>query len=145
MDYKALAVEAATIRNTIDKIKGKSKVFDPENGEAYVLSYLSRAKDEVNPKMIAKEMQISTARVAKLLSQLEEKDMIIRKDSEKDKRQIIVELLPNGRLKHMETRDAYYSGYERVLRALGNQDAKEYLRIQNRILNIIKEQKNSND
>lgn len=142
MPYKELAVQAIRIRNKIDKLKGKyNYLLDAERGERYALSFLYRATEEIHPKMLAKDMNISTARVAKLLSQLEEKGFIRREVSQVDKRQVTVILLPEGQAHFLKSREAYYQMYEDVLAALGEHDAKEYIRIQNRLFDILSEQK----
>lgn len=141
MTYKEMAMQAATIRSTIEKIKGDSPIFNPENGEHFVLSYLHQADYEVHPKMISQDMNISTARVSKLLSQLEDKKMVCRRTGDQDRRQIIVEILPKGEAYYEKTQQAYYDAYEHVLKELGEADAAAYIRIQERILHIIKKQK----
>ncbi len=141
MTFKEMAMKAAMIRNAIEKLKGSNPMFDPENGETYVLSYLNGADYAVHPKMISQDMNISTARVSKLLSQLEDKQMIRRRTGDQDRRQIIVDILPKGREHYLKTKEAYYYGYERVLRELGEKDSLEYIRIQNRILDIVRQQK----
>lgn len=141
MTFREMAMKAAVIRNAIEKLKGDNPIFDPENGENYVLSYLHNADYAVHPKMISQDMDISTARVSKLLSQLEDKKMVQRRTGDEDRRQVIVDILPKGSDHFLKTREAYYYGYEQVLRELGEEDSLEYIRIQNRILDIIRKQK----
>ena len=82
-------------------------------------------------------MVVSTARIAALLSRLEEKQYISRASDPSDNRQVIVTLLPQGLALIQRIRNEVIAAVVRMLERLGPEDAREYIRIQKKILSGI--------
>ena len=82
-------------------------------------------------------MGVSTARIAALLSRLEEKQYISRASDPSDNRQVIVTLLPQGLALIQRIRNEVIAAVVRMLERLGPEDAREYIRIQKKILSGI--------
>lgn len=84
-------------------------------------------------------MGVSSARIAALLKHLEQKGWISRSADEHDERRVNVLLTDAGReLINSRRRDAI----ERVsaaLRELGEEDAREYVRLQQKMLDALSE------
>lgn len=84
-------------------------------------------------------MGVSSARIAALLKHLEQKGWISRSADEHDERRVNVSLTDAGReLINSRRRDAI----ERVsaaLRELGEEDAHEYVRLQQKMLDALSE------
>lgn len=136
MDYFKLAQELLEIRRRMSKAANFPKFTNPDNGESFVLAYLSYAKKQVKPKEIGDAMKVSSARVAKILNQLEAKGMISRSPSVKDGRSTTVLLLPEGEMQFQKNLEQFYKNAAYFLEALGPEDAAEYVRLQNKIADI---------
>lgn len=136
MDYLKLARDLSLIKRKMIKIPNIQRFLKPYDGESFVLRYLYDSKNLVISKEICDSMNISSARVAKLLNQLEKKNMIKRKRSEKDARNISIELLPEGINQCIENEKHYNENAMAFLKALGEKDAVEYIRLQNKIVEI---------
>ena len=78
---------------------GKPKFDQNEgfHGVIPVLSELVKYEDGIVAGEIAEKFQISTARVAKILNYLEDKEYVIRKKHEIDKRVTIVSITEKGK------------------------------------------------
>ena len=82
-------------------------------------------------------MNVSTARIARLLNKLESDKKIIRTPDPKDCRQILVTITQEGInsvIEHNKKGIKFFSG---LLEKLGEEDAKEYVRINKRLAEIV--------
>lgn len=79
-------------------------------------------------------MVVSSARIAALLGRMEEKQLISRTQDPLNNRQVIVTLLPAGQAVIDRIRAEVLAAAARMLERLGPEDAREYLRIQRKIL-----------
>lgn len=84
---------------SIMKKYGKPKFDQNEgfHGVIPVLSELIKYDDGIVAGEIAEKFQISTARVAKILNYLEDKEYVIRKKKDNDKRVTIVSITEKGK------------------------------------------------
>lgn len=112
------------------------KFTRPDGGESFVLAFLSHAKKQVNPKEIGDAMQVSSARIAKILNQLEAKGMVNRLPSTEDGRSTTVLLLPEGEAQYKKNVEQFYENTARFLESLGPDDAAEYVRLQKKIADL---------
>lgn len=103
-------------------------------GELFVLNYLATHETAIHPKELSKKMAVSTARITSLLHHMEEKGLIARSSDLSDNRQIFVRLTGNGVTAIQKTRAEVISRVSSLLEALGPEDAREYIRIQEKIL-----------
>lgn len=136
MYYFKLAQELLEIRRRMAKASNFSRFTNPDNGENFVLAFLSNAKEQVNPKEIGNTMQVSSARIAKILNQLEAKKMIARLPSTEDGRFTTILLLPEGEVQYKKNVEQFYKNAAHFLESLGPDDATEYVRLQNKIADI---------
>ena len=92
-----------------------------------------------SPSKLRRSMGVSSARIAALLKHLEQKGWISRSADEHDERRVNVSLTDAGReLINSRRREAI----ERVaaaLRSLGEEDAHEYVRLQQKMLDALSE------
>lgn len=133
MDYTNLAHEFMEIMNQMRKRNIHKPINDSMHGEIFVLLYISQHEHNVIPSEISNEIGISTARVAATLNSLEKKGMITRKIDVSDRRRILVEITPSGK----ELIDNHFKKIMKItinmLNYLGENDAKEYVRIMKRL------------
>lgn len=137
MDYVSIAKELLSIRAKLMQVPANKKMNEFTKGELYVLNYLDKHSGTAYPKDISREMQVSTARIAAILGQMERKDWIERASDAEDTRQIIVSLTQRGtdflRAKEEEIIGSVVS----MLENLGEDDSKELLRIQCKMMKKI--------
>lgn len=70
---------------------------DKIRGSYPLLKYLNESKEEVSAGDLAKELRVSTARIAVMLCNLEFKKLVIKKKSEEDARITIVQITDKGK------------------------------------------------
>ena len=133
MDYTNLAREFMEIMNQMRKCNIHKPISDSMHGEIFVRLYISKHEYNVIPSEISNEVGISTARVAATLNSLEKKGMITRKIDVNDRRRILVEMTPSGREQIENHFKMIMKITTNMLSYLGENDAKEYVRIMRRL------------
>lgn len=134
MDYTKLANELIAIQELMLRVPARQKISKLSVGSLFVLNYLAYHKNNVHPKELSEKMAVSTARIARLLSYLENKNMVQRYMDPHDNRQIIVELTELGRNEIQRVRADAIPVISDMLEKLGPEDAEAYLRIQWKIV-----------
>ena len=105
-------------------------------GEERVLTYLYKEQDNVLPGQLTEELQLSTGRIANILKRLEEKGYIERQRRDKDKRRVEVSLTEKGKAFAAEKYQENLQSHRMLLERLGEEDAKELLRIFEKVFQI---------
>lgn len=139
MDYKALANELVNNMMKSPKMQFQKKVDDLSQGEKRILGYLTFWKDGVSSGELSERLFLSTPRVASALNSLSKKGYIERSRDENDKRIVIVSITEAGKSFVMEEHEEAITMLEKTLEKLGEKDAKEFVRILNRITEIATE------
>ena len=122
---------AELLRLTFDR-----QVLALAQGESRLLTYLARAGDSrPGPGDISRDIGVSTARVAALLHGLEQKALARRIPDAGDGRRETVELTEKGRAAVGILRQ------QALLEAVGPEAAGEYLRIQQKMIAFLKEER----
>ena len=129
MDYTELARELQHNMYRFRRVGHQKKIDDTMRGEAFVLTYISKKDASVLPGEISAEMDISTARIAAVLNSLENKGFITRRIDRDDRRKILVDVTPSGREQAESYDGKALDGAVRMLEALGEHDAREFVRI----------------
>lgn len=109
-------------------------------GECFVLRCLARSKAPLLPSDLSEQSHASTARIAVVLNTLEKKGLISRAIDPTDRRRILVSLTNVGQEYVAVVRTQLRKDMKHLLEELGEQDAREYLRITKRILQISQEE-----
>lgn len=139
MDYFSLAEKMLSVRARLSHLPAGEAVSDACGGEFFALSLLLLDDAPGCPSGLRRSMGVSSARIAALLKHLEQKGWISRSADEHDERRVNVLLTDAGReLINSRRRDAI----ERVsaaLRELGEEDAHEYVRLQQKMLDALSE------
>ena len=134
MDYKELAEEYLMIRAQLLKVPASQQVTKLVKGELFVLNYLATHEKAVYPKDLSKEMVVSTARIAVILNQMEDKKWITRTVDTEDNRQILVALTEEGHQVIEQQREKIIHAVVQMFEKLGPEDATEFIRIQRKIV-----------
>ena len=130
-DYDELAKELLSLNLNMLHVPAKRKIGKMAQGEVFVLA---THQQSAHPGELSKSMVVSSARIAALLGRMEEKQLISRTQDPLNNRQVIVTLLPAGQAVIDRIRAEVLAAAARMLERLGPEDAREYLRIQRKIL-----------
>lgn len=102
--------------------------FDTHSvGIGCVLSFLYVSDGAVSSGAISRHMNVSTARVAVLLKNLEEKGLVRRRKDGKDSRITLVELTDAGYALYQKREDALLSFVDSLIERVGYDRLKEFL------------------
>lgn len=129
MDYSKLADEFLEQMHLFRKFEPQQKINESMRGEAFVLHHIAKNNDHIIPSEISDAMGISGARIAATLNSLQNKGCITRQIDPSDRRRILVSLTDKGREQEEAHRRMLTGTIEKMLRLLGEHDAKEYIRI----------------
>ena len=135
MYYQTLANELLHIRMNLLQVPASQKLSGILRGELFVLNYLYNRNEGIHPKELSEKLSVSTARIASLLNHMEEKHLVVRETDPEDSRQVLVRLTPDGLGAIQRCRSDVLANVERMLEDLGPDDAREYIRIQEKIYN----------
>lgn len=130
---KLLMIRAKSLHTRYDKAQSKL-----EQGTAFALNYLYMQERDLHPKDISDGLGVSRARIAALLNHMEEQGLVTRESDTEDNRRIIVTLTEHGRKKIQDIRKQVLFETAKMLEAIGPEDAQEYIRISEKILNTAK-------
>ncbi len=135
MDYRDLAKELLEGMQKMKHMRPPRKISDTMGGEVFIMKYLSQHQN-VLPGDISNKMNISSARVAAALNNLEKKGFISRQIDINDRRRIIVSLTDEGRFFSKKMAEDMLNDAVKMLEFLGEEDAKEWVRITCRLGNF---------
>ena len=105
-------------------------------GEVMALNYLAANGNRVYPKDMSRALMLTTARIAAMLKSLEGQGMVTRTPDPADSRQVIVSLTEKGVTLVEERRTGMIRSVAKMLEALGEEDAKAYVRIQAKLIEL---------
>lgn len=138
MDYNKLAAELLEKGQAMHKaghIKGVNFNMD---GEVFVLCFINEhCRDTILPKAISDAMGVSSARVAVILNDLENKELITREIDKNDRRNIVVKLTMSGRDAAEKHKRKFVQKITVLLKMMGEHDAREYVRIMGKLAEVI--------
>ena len=136
MDYSALATQLIRKMVRIMHSKPHRQMSEFSGGGMCILNHLMALERPALPGELSAHMGISSARIAAILNNLERKGLVSREIDASDRRKILVTITESGRAQVMGKRSRMHANMERILQELGEHDAKECLRIVDRITDI---------
>lgn len=116
-----------------------SKIDNSTRGSNFILFYLQRADHETIAGELAKELDVSTARIASLLKTMEKNGLIERSHSSADARQTVVRLTPAGNAAAEQIKEQILEKTMLLIDVVGKEDLDEFIRISNRIRDALGE------
>ena len=137
MDYTMLAYEFMSKMRQLHRAKTQKSIDEALQGEAFVLHYLAFQTNEAMPGEISSQMNVSSARVAQTLNSIEKKGWITRRIDINDRRRILVNLTPEGKSEADKHVSFVLGLVSDMLKLLGEQDARDYVRITGKLTDII--------
>jgi DNA-binding MarR family transcriptional regulator len=138
-EYEALASNLMDEMKSLHRIKPQKHLNEAFQGEAFILDYLVSQNGEAQPKQLGNEMDVSSARVATALNNLERKGLIARHMDALDRRRILIELTEKGREIAEQHHCAIHQMITKMLSLLGEDDAREYVRLQSLLVEKLPE------
>lgn len=139
MDYFSLAEKMLSVRARLSHLPAGEAVSDACGGEFFALSLLLLRDEPSCPSELSRSMGVSSARIAALLKHLEQKGWISRSADEHDERRVNVLLTDAGRELINSRRREAIERVSAALRELGEEDAHEYVRLQQKLLDALSE------
>ena len=137
MDHSKLAAQLLDKLQSLHRARPQKNIDEALQGEAFVLHYMARRTEDVQPGEIGAETGVSSARVAQTLNSMEKKGQITRQIDVDDRRRILVRLTPEGR-SAAEAHLRHVLGLvSKILGLLGEADAREYVRITGKLADIL--------
>lgn len=136
MDYSKTAAELLEVLQVLYRTKPNKEINEATQGGGFILNYIACQGEEVLPGEICQEMNVSAARVAKVLNNLESKGYITRQIDTSDRRQILVKITEEGRKNAGHNCEIAINVISKRLALLGEHDAKEYVRITKRMAEL---------
>lgn len=109
-------------------------------GERGILNYLRYVRDGALAGDLSRDLGITTGRTASALKSLEKKGLIARDAAEDDRRCVVVHITLSGVEAAESLRKEVLEHTELMLRTLGEDDARAYVRIVKRIVEFQIEQ-----
>lgn len=136
MDFKELAFELlVTMKNTF-KMPIHEKIGGISQGEMRLLGHIMFRGVGVTAGELSEQLGFTTPRVASALNSLSKKGYIERSRNPEDKRMVIVQVTDEGKDFLIKRRQEVVGMTEQMLEKLGENDAKELIRILKRINEI---------
>ncbi|MFC4652373.1 MarR family winged helix-turn-helix transcriptional regulator [Lactococcus nasutitermitis] len=128
MDYNKLAEAFLVQVKDTAKSQVMNKLNSYSHGENQVLFFLHKQTGEpIVPSDIATFTNTSTARIATILNNLEEKGMVTREISRVDRRKILVALTDKGRKLAETQRCTFINNISRAFEAMGEERATRFV------------------
>ncbi len=116
-------VEKMKVAPPVDAL---SSLSDNTFGFRAVLQYLLDEEKSVSAKMIAEKMNISCARVAVLLTKMENKGLVEKKTDDSDSRKLSVSLTERGKEIATKNRKLIYERIEMLIDYVGYERMNEF-------------------
>lgn len=132
-DYDELAEELIDYMRENFRLEYHRGAVDFSHGEMSILAHLCYKEDGVCPGTLCRVLGMTTPRVSAALAGLCRKKLILRRGDPGDRRRIHIHITDKGR-KYIDTRHKILTeNIIQMLRSLGEDDAREYVRIAGRI------------
>ncbi len=105
------------------------RISEDERGTHFVLGYLLNTEKEVISSDLSNALNVSTARMAKLLTKMETKGLISKQSSKSDARKTVVVLTDKGRKVGEMYKETLIKFTLNLIEKVGYDDMKEFIRI----------------
>lgn len=121
------------------------RISKDENGIGFLLNYLyMNVNEQITAGDLAKNLNVSTARIAVLLKKMESRGYVTKTACETDARKTIIKLTDEGRIKVEQQKEKMIRLMEQIIIEVGEEDLNHLLEIL-RKLNLCIERNCCND
>ena len=136
MEYESLADELFHIMSQFSKKPFQEQPRNFATGEMAILFYLNSIQNGATAGDICNYLKVTTGRIASALNSLEKKHFIERRSHEEDKRKITVYITSSGKEYILQNYEDGIVITQNILNNLGEEDAKEFIRIMKKLMDI---------
>ncbi len=140
MDSSALLSELIKKLHELSNTCMQKHIGESLKGEMLLLQFLVNQGGSSLPSHLSESMNVSSARIAAVLNSLCKKGFVRRKPDPTDRRKKAVFITEAGFQYALQQRRYLRDIMLRILEGLGETDAREYIRIVGRIIEISKEE-----
>ncbi len=133
MDYNDLSSELLDMIISCARLPFQKVPTEFSKGETGILYFLTENGGNLSPGELCTLMGIGSGRTADALKTLEQKKLIERRSDEYDKRKVIVFITNDGKSIIEKRRNEAREKIAETLLLLGDDDAKEFMRILSKI------------
>ncbi|MDE5772251.1 MAG: MarR family transcriptional regulator [Ruminococcus sp.] len=116
------------------------KFNDDNAGISCMLKYLEEVGRPVSAGEISRYMHVSTARVSVLLRKMSERNFIIRENSEKDARRLMISLSEQGREECLRRREEMINIFSKIIDRIGAERMEEFISVSHEIKTVVNEE-----
>ena len=139
MYYESLAAQLFETAVAVNNTHSTIGIDSGSHGETLALACLKKRGGSALPKEISADMKVSSARTAAIINQMEQKGLVERVPHHEDGRKTVIRLLPEGEEFFNKKKYHLMNVMTGILRQLGTDDASEYVRLQVRLAEIVRE------
>lgn len=115
------------------------KIDESRRGIGFVLVYLEESDHEVIAGELSRELNVSTARIAALLKNMEKNGLILRERSVSDARHTVVKITQAGIDYVEKLKEQILSEMEFLVEKVGKEELEEFIRISQKIRKALEE------
>lgn len=133
VNYSVLAGELLESLCTSADAKHRRNTEDFTHGEVRILTCLMRHGGSSTPGDICEQLDMTGPRVSAAVNSLTKKGLVVRETDVQDKRRCHVYITDAGKELVRKKKKELTDSLEKVLELLGENDAREYVRIVGRI------------
>lgn len=137
MDYEELAARLMEATHPKDKRPPLNEMQKQERVQDMTLRYLCDNGGSASPKELSEFFDVSSARVAKVLGELEQKGFVVREGDPADRRRVTVRLAPAGETYVLRVDTDFRRRLAAMLELLGERDAREMVRLTIRVMEVM--------
>ncbi len=109
--------------------KNNIEVLNSIRGEYGVLNCLMDMEEGASAGELGKKLHVVPGRIADILNSLEQKDLIVRKRNENDRRVVKAYITEKGKQVSIEKRTEIHNNYKGLFKILGEDDVRELIRL----------------
>lgn len=142
MDTREKAIEIYNLMFSERSLSATGQMDEYTKGSHFVLLYLDAATKDVVSGDLARELGVSTARIAALIKKLETQGLVERCRSNADKRCSIIRITVSGKEQANAWRVELLTALETLIDIVGYDDITELIRICQKIQNALISNKN---
>ena len=139
-NYSALAQELLHALDTAGPRPPHEDISQTQRGEMAVLRLLAEENRQLLAGEISRGLGMTTSRIAAVLNSLEKKGMITRLADPRDRRRVVVALTGRGKDFCRARRKDAERDFTHLLERLGEEDARQFVRLLGRVFAILAEE-----
>jgi len=106
-----------------------SRLEKSNQGESIVIKFLDRYGEPTSPKHLAESLNLSSARIAVVLGNLEKKGQIAREMDPNDRRRINVTLTNSGKKVAKSEKKEMRDKIIEIFKQMGEEDTKQFIEL----------------